>query len=454
MKQLPFDKAVPPTSERFHRAMEYALDHLAEEKPVKKTARTRLGLALALVLALALMATAFALTDGFGILEYFREKGESVAPLESAQALVQRDLGSAEKYGYRLRLSEAVYTGPNVLLMLDVTVPEDAPLPYYSCGVGIGHAGMAEEGRVDLAYDLIRHCFTEGPELPEGVTCRIYMEALLRETPPEEIEADCSIPVPVPGNRLSGPRETSGDAFEEELELIVRIPQTRSARSAAFTPDAEEAGAAGLEFVSLRADYTDLEAVLTIEYILDGARVDQPLYGTPHGTFFHTDPNCQGMKNAAVLEDLTGKRACPFCVSNDASGVEEEWYRAEGSPYIHLDPGCALLEGLEALLCPEDFDAAEFSRCPVCGRLERRVRFHPLDERGGEIATASIDWQEVDSFVTVDAGRRLLRTQTLRMQTAEEIPAVLLLAVEETSNDPASASGGTICAPIRCERVE
>ena len=36
MKQLPFDKAVPPTSERFHLAMEYALDHLKEEENVKK----------------------------------------------------------------------------------------------------------------------------------------------------------------------------------------------------------------------------------------------------------------------------------------------------------------------------------------------------------------------------------------------------------------------------------
>ena len=37
---------------------------------------------------------------------------------------------------------------------------------------------------------------------------------------------------------------------------------------------------------------------------------------------------------------------------------------------------------------------------------------------------------------------------------AEEIPAVLLFAVEETTNDPASASAQTPCAPIRCEREE
>jgi len=454
-KKLPFGKAVPPTSERFHLAMEYALDHLEEKEEKRVRRKLSFGAVLALVLALALMATAFALTNGFGILGFYFGGNQASEIPESAQALVQTDLGMVEKYGYRIRLSEAVYAGPNVLLLVDVTIPAGSP-KLYSMGAMIGPEGMSRDAGAGLQAESVRWEYLGSPDLPEGVTYRAYIEKLIEEEPPAVIELNVSIPMHIPENTLSEPREYGDEAFEEELLLVARIPQTQRARSASFAADEEAAAAAGLEILSMQAQYTDLDAIVTIEYAMEGHEVQGEFYGTPKGTFFHTDPTCQGMKNAVVLESTAGKNPCPVCVSRDANVYTGQEYIAEGSPYSHLDPECDLLAGLAPV--PNE-DPLARQPCPHCWGLERRVRFHALDREGNPIAMARLwEFANVDVAVRVDAQGRIVRRQVLRMQTAAEIPASLLLSVEEVTNDYwtnyISGPGEVLCDPIPCEREE
>ena len=412
-KDLPFDKAVPPTSERFHLAMEYALDHLEEEQNVKMHTRMRLGMILALILALALMATAFALTNGFGILECFTDRNDTPTPLESAQALVQTDLGSAEAYGYRVSIAEAVYAGPNVLLMADVTVPDyAADSRSWAFSICRKDGGGPQDSELEcgtVAADYVED------NLPEGVTYRVFWELLIVEEPPETVEVEIGVGIDIRENTLSEPRPVGDRELHEWLFVDVVLHQAQGARSAVFTADTATAADAGLEILSMQAQYTDLEAVVTIDYALAGEEAQGPFYGTLYGTYYHKDPTCSGMRNAVVLESTEGKTPCPVCVSNDEGGRWGQAYTAEGSPYSHLDPRCDLLEGCE----PVPVEGLPVNQpCPHCWPLERRVVFHMLDGEGKEISVASKMFR-FDTAYAVDADGRILRRQVLRMQTSE-----------------------------------
>ena len=64
------------------------------------------------------------------------------------------------------------------------------------------------------------------------------------------------------------------------------------------------------------------------------------VYATQDGTYFHTDPNCNGMRNASRISLLTalqnGKAACRDCCAVAGNTV----YCTEDGTWFHLDPNC------------------------------------------------------------------------------------------------------------------
>ena len=377
----------------------------------KRRAMAVHSVVLVTVISVLLVGTALAAAAHFDIFNYFAGKDQPIAPLEEAAALVQTDLGHAERDGYRIECKEAVYVGRNILLLVDVSAPEGR-----DCGgVNVSLPGsdpMGIEPIRDVKIESVASYTPAPQELPEGVSHRAYEEFLLSDAGeiPDALWVTLSTVINETDAESSGNEADASD--DDELALTVCLRRTQDARTAPFIADADAAQAANMEILDMRAEYTDFEAVLTIRYALAGQENRAALYGTARGIFYHTDEHCSGMRNAVALtpEELDGKKPCPVCVSSDAS-----------------TSGCELLQ-------------------------ERRVRFHPTDAAGNGIAVSS----RKDYACSVDGDGRIVRCQVLCMQTAQMIPAELLLQVEEGINSPdfsaGTAAGQFPNAPIPCVR--
>ena len=71
------------------------------------------------------------------------------------------------------------------------------------------------------------------------------------------------------------------------------------------------------------------------------------VYARLDGTYFHTDPNCNGMQDASRISMLTalrnGKIACPDCCEVAGRVV----YCTEGGRWFHIDPDCQGMENAQ-----------------------------------------------------------------------------------------------------------
>ena len=87
------------------------------------------------------------------------------------------------------------------------------------------------------------------------------------------------------------------------------------------------------------------------------------VYTTEHGTFYHSDPNCQGMQNAVTMSALEaieqGKQRCPICMSGEAV------YATQLGVYYHADPNCSGMQNASAM---SESEAKSMGKrpCPTC----------------------------------------------------------------------------------------
>ena len=95
--------------------------------------------------------------------------------------------------------------------------------------------------------------------------------------------------------------------------------------------------------------------------------IEQPtVYATKHGTYYHYDPVCSGMKNAqaATANDALaeGKAACPVCIP---AAEQPTVYATKHGTYDHSDPVCSGMKNAQATTA-NDALAEGKTACPVC----------------------------------------------------------------------------------------
>lgn len=87
------------------------------------------------------------------------------------------------------------------------------------------------------------------------------------------------------------------------------------------------------------------------------------VYTTERGTFYHSDPNCQGMQNAVTVSELEaieqGKWRCPVCMS------DETVYATQRGVYYHADSNCSGMQNASAM---SESEAENMGKrpCPTC----------------------------------------------------------------------------------------
>ena len=94
---------------------------------------------------------------------------------------------------------------------------------------------------------------------------------------------------------------------------------------------------------------------------------EQPtVYATKHGTYYHYDPVCSGMKNAqATTADdalAEGKTACPVCIPDMEQPTV---YATKHGTYYHYDPVCSGMTNAQAATVDDALAEGKIA-CPVC----------------------------------------------------------------------------------------
>ncbi len=111
--------------------------------------------------------------------------------------------------------------------------------------------------------------------------------------------------------------------------------------------------------------------------IADPAEEPMQVFSTPNGTFYHTVPDCTGMKNAepvVLAEALSrGQTACPFCAERNApvdSSIVFLW--DSEAPVYHAVYDCSGYEYLHQMELT-DAVAKNLTPCPECLNTEEEV---------------------------------------------------------------------------------
>ena len=101
------------------------------------------GVCLALIIALmiAMTGVAFALTDGFGILDFARNAREDVEVPEGAEQYIDHDLAAGETEHFTVRFRETSYDGKTCHLVYDV-IPKSKDILLFDCPIDESWYGL------------------------------------------------------------------------------------------------------------------------------------------------------------------------------------------------------------------------------------------------------------------------------------------------------------------------
>ena len=84
-------------------------------------------------------------------------------------------------------------------------------------------------------------------------------------------------------------------------------------------------------------------------------------YYRPDGTYYHLDPNCQGMRNAQLVSEAdaiaAGKTSCPTCIGSV--------YMTSGGTYYHAISTCTGMKNAKKVTITEAKNAGK-TACPTC----------------------------------------------------------------------------------------
>ena len=278
-----------------------------EEAPVKKRFKMSLSLALVLLAVLLLASAALALSDAWGVMDFF-----GGAALDGAEERIQRGLGSAQDQRMRMEIREALFDGKGVQMVIECS-PRDQGQWLYSDWADYTPEEMARPGKIELAG--FPDIFLEQPVLDgfsdvrrEGESLVYYLMSWNEETT-DQIAPTVSF---------------------EGLSVETRLSAGQGKRMK-LTPGPQPEG---LEILEAEIFSTPLANYLTVRYRAQHApgqtgiqpyEIDPALtyYGTGGGRLFHRVSDCSGMEGAQLLDpaQLEGKSPCPLCVGESGSGA-------------------------------------------------------------------------------------------------------------------------------------
>lgn len=388
---IDWDNAYPPTPSGYQAAMMNTLNDL-EETSMKRKYRATLVLAAALAVLIAMSTAALAAMNHFGILDFFGQ-GNPLKPMDSAESLIERDLGSAENGMLRLTIREAMYDGFGLRVVAavepvdkakyavvdDIETPApDGLLPIVIEGATIT-SDNAQLDHGDIFVPSDQFVMEDGAlvQSAEGILCG---EA------PDVIRLDYAL---------------RGESEETRLSVTFDLKNRAEPRAAKLRPLSQ---GEDYRIVSAQILYTPLAAYLEVTYEDEspappGEPFDMPdgmYYGTFSMRFFHADPNCSGLENAPAhsLSELLehGGHPCPVCM---------------GAPM------------------------------PPSPRI---MYFAPLDADGNETAT----WGMTSGQIGDEPNGVRTYRQITTLQTGDTLPDRMLL-------QPMEGSERMDAAPIECE---
>lgn len=282
-----------------------------EEAPMKKRFKLSLSIALVLLAALLLASVTFALSDAWGVMDFFTDTDESIRPLDGTEEQIRQNLGSAEDERMRMEIREALFDGKGVEMVIEIS-PKDKEHWLYSDWTDYTDEEINRPGKIELTGFPAITINQEDVESymdvrREGEGLVYYLSGWTGET------VDQIVPT-VSFEGLSV--ETRLSASQGERLKLIPGPQ----------PD-------GLEILEADIFSTPLANYLTVRYRAQHGpgetdpqpyKIDPELtyYGNQEGRLFHRVSDCSGMENARRMEadQLEGKTPCPLCVGESDSG--------------------------------------------------------------------------------------------------------------------------------------
>ncbi len=123
-------------------------------RKVKRKLTYSFGLALVIALMLATTSVAFALTNGFGILDFVRNAREDVEVPADAEQYIDHDLAVSETEHFTVRFRETSYDGKTCHLVYDV-IPKSKDVLLINCPTDESWYGLTHlnPGREAMAAD-------------------------------------------------------------------------------------------------------------------------------------------------------------------------------------------------------------------------------------------------------------------------------------------------------------
>lgn len=335
MKKIEFENAYSPVSELFHERIEETLLKIGKEEKMKHT-----KIAKAWILAAAfilVIGTAFAASDGFGLMDFLIRDESGVLPLENAANAIENQLLVYTDDLTVWTVDQAVYDGECVRALIKVAPanPEthavsfpfmdDLPLTIAKWNietemsekipVSTGFPELEPAGdsqNVDIDRTLIQGVYlSENGEYSLYVLCPITLRDI--DTAPETL------------------RLWLYDGNDMKMEGAFTLNKCESRKANYLTSDAYLSDAV-IKNVSLTQ--TPFASYLEIVYVYQRSGPELTLqpettyYATEFGRFLHTDPGCSGMQNAVKLNyeeaaALDKDYLCPVCAGGSAEAITD-----------------------------------------------------------------------------------------------------------------------------------
>lgn len=335
MNRSDFEKAVPPMPNGFYQAMEAALSRAREEERViQRRGKLRLALIAALV-ALCLFGTAFALTGGFGVLDFMGDyaganeilpqAAELVTPL--AQVPEARTSRAVYRPGEAIAVNgkvsatiEVRLTDPEKYLMMEDGGwgdPSDCP-----SGSDKTYAQLAkEQGKTLLCVGIMPKTVNDIALLGSGLSSRLDGDTLYLygefELPQGVGDGPLEVTYEVSDYEVYGAQGLDDGAIAIQYGESEYAALTFNVASGDDTLDALslQGPVRGRDMTVTGATFTrtPFESQITVTYTVDQAAAQSITEDSPYCSFFW-------MRDKEGLQEMQGDVSSANTVRIDQSG--------------------------------------------------------------------------------------------------------------------------------------
>ena len=317
-------QAYGPDPQSYGERVDWTLNHLKEGETMNKKTAMR-SLLIAAVICMLLAGTALALSEAFGVLDFFG-RYDGLTPREDASAYIHQSLGSAENSQVRLTVREAVYDGATVQAVVSVEALENENYVVMSSSEGLDDEydvmnamegetvnqyarrtgrKLLDIGLVDFNLSNAQGFGYNYGSAREGDTLILYVETTLNGEGPATVSAAISLGMKEPCNVSFSLDRTDMATADLTPQMPGGLPFAIHSLTRTDTPFA----------TYVRVVYT----VPKMPYEQAAAQIDPDAtyYAAKFGRYIHLDPHCSGLEGAAPLSGQAAiagdKLPCPEC---------------------------------------------------------------------------------------------------------------------------------------------